>query len=432
MGATLQRCAMFARTLIAALSACALLGACQTHTPVRAAPPADVFETAMVPGIPLARLWGDGLTPDAADGGRVRRALEARWETLGRPENGLHISMLALSGGGPDGAFSAGLLNGWSKSGTRPEFTLVTGISIGALIAPFAFIGSDYDAALRILFTDFDTSELVVLRPFRLLFGALGVIDNAPLRQTMRRLVDQEMLRKVAEAHDSGRTLLIGTTNIDAGRLVIWNMGEIARAGDAKLFTDVMLASASIPGAFPPVLIDVEADGRTYSEFHVDGGVTRSVILWPTGTERIFPQLKGFATSGTVYVIQNNQLLPPHQPVASSLRDIASRSLSTLIRGQTEGDLTRIYLSARDIGYDFRLIFVPPGEGPAGFTDFDPKYMRDLFERAERIGRGPIPWLAVPPGIADRPRLMRDLEAAFAAVRQDLAELEPPMVTPSR
>ena len=397
------------------------LGACQTYAPLRTAPPAEVFESVTVPGVTNARFWGDSVAA-SNDEGRVREALEARWEAAGRPPEGLDISILALSGGGPDGAFAAGLLNGWSHTGTRPKFTLVTGISIGALIAPFAFLGEEYDPALRILFTDFDTSRLVVLRPFRLLFGALGVIDNEPLRATLRSLVDEAMLRRVAEEHDKGRTLLIGTTNIDAGRPVIWNMGEIAKAGDQKLFTDVMLASASIPGAFPPVLIDVEANGQTYTEFHVDGGVTRSVILWPTGTERVFPRMQRLATTGTVYVIQNNQLLPPYVPVTSSLRDIAGRSLSTLIRGQTEGDLTRIYLSARDVGYGFRLIFVPPGEQPSGTTDFDQGYMRRLFETAESIGQGEIPWFTVPPGIAERPQLMRDLEAAFAAAGRTLPE----------
>lgn len=405
-----------------------LLAACQSFAPIRTAPPEDVFETITVPGVANARFWGDGVVSATPDNGRVRAALLARWEEAGRPEGGLHISILALSGGGPDGAFAAGLLNGWTRSGTRPEFTLVTGISIGALIAPFAFLGPEYDPALRILFTEFDTSGLVVLRPFRLLFGALGVIDNAPLRATLRSLVDDAMLKRVAAAHEAGRTLLIGTTNIDAGRPVIWNMGEIARAGNAKLFTDVMLASASIPGAFPPVQIDVEIDGRAYSEFHVDGGVTRSVILWPTGTERVFPQMEQLTASGTVYVIQNNQLLPPYRPVSSSLRELATRSLSTLIRGQTEGDLTRIYLSSRDVGYDFRMIFVPPGEGPTGTTDFNLDYMRNLFREAERIGLGPIPWFTVPPGIAERPQLMRDLEAAFTANSSRPPDAPPPVM----
>jgi hypothetical protein len=289
-------------------------------------------------------------------------------------------------------------------------------------------LGPDYDPALRILFTEFDTTDLVVLRPFRLLFGALGVIDAGPLRATLRSLVDDAMLARVAAEHAAGRSLLIGTTNIDAGRPVIWNMGEIAKAGNAALFIDVMLASASIPGAFEPVPIEVGSGGETFTEFHVDGGVTRSVILWPTGTERMLPRFDSVPTTGTVYVIQNNQLLPPYRPVSSRLRDIATRSLSTLIRGQTEGDLTRIYLSTRDVGYDFRMIFVPPGDMPTGTTDFNLDYMRSLFGKAELIGAGQIPWFEVPPGIAERPQLMRDLEAAFVGVAERTRPAGEPVV----
>jgi predicted acylesterase/phospholipase RssA len=349
----------------------------------------------------------------AAEAQRLGERLRHRWEAEGRSADGVPINILALSGGGPDGAFAAGLLNGWSTTGTRPQFQLVTGISIGALIAPFAFLGTDYDPALRKLFTEFDTSDVLIFRPFALLFGALGLIDTAPLRATIRTLVDEEMLRRVAAEHRKGRRLLIGTTNIDAGRPVVWNMGAIAEAGDVDLFGDVMLASASIPGAFPPVLIDVTAEGERFTEFHVDGGVTRSVILWPDGTERLFAHVSEITRSGSIYVIQNNQLLPPYQPVESSVRQIAARSLSTLIRGQTEGDLTRIYLAAQRVGYDFRLIFVPPNDAAPGTTDFDTNYMRRLFETAERIGRAPIPWLHEPPGVADRREVQKVVRAAF-------------------
>jgi predicted acylesterase/phospholipase RssA len=393
------------------------LAACETNTPLRTPPPAALHERAVVASVPEARFWGDGLDPAfaAAETQRIGERFRNRWEASGRPESGVRVNVLALSGGGPDGAFAAGLLNGWSTTGTRPQFELVTGISIGALIAPFAFLGPDYDPALRSLFTEFDTSRVLIFQPFALLFGALGLIDTAPLRATIRSLVDEEMLRRVAEEHRKGRRLLIGTTNIDAGRPVVWNMGAIAEAGDVDLFGDVMLASASIPGAFPPVLIDVTADGERFTEFHVDGGVTRSVILWPDGTERLFAHVADITRSGAIYVIQNNQLLPPYQPVASSVRQIAARSLSTLIRGQTEGDLTRIYLAAQRVGYDFRLIFVPPSDAAPGTTDFDPGYMRSLFESAERIGRGTIPWLDQPPGVADRRDVQQEITAAFRA-----------------
>ena len=397
----------------------AAVAACSTYAPVRVAPPAELYATAQPVGHRDLRYWGDGIDPAYAEADirQIAEASRAHFEAKGIDPATQHADVLALSGGGPDGAFAAGLLNGWSTTGNRPDFALVTGISIGALIAPFAFLGPDYDPALRVVFTELDTQQIVIFRPFALLFGSLGLIDTTPLRQTIRSLVDDAMLKRVAEEHRRGRRLLIGTTNIDAGRPMVWSMGAIAETGDTELFADVMLASASIPGAFPPVLIDVEAAGQRFTEFHVDGGVTRSVILWPTGTEKLLEQYGLLRARGSIYVIQNNQLLPPYQPVRSRLRDIASRSLSTMIRGQTEGDLTRIYLAGREVGYGFKLIFVPPSDDVPGTTDFDIAYMRRLFDTAYEIGRGEIPWLDVPPDLMGRPELQRTVDAFVDANR---------------
>lgn len=411
---------MNALRIAISLTVATALAACETYAPVRVAPPSALYEAVLPRGHENIRYWGDGVDPiyAEADIRRIAEAVQRNAQATGADPGALHADVLALSGGGPDGAFAAGLLNGWSTTGRRPEFSLVTGISIGALIAPFAFLGADYDPALRAVFTELNTREIVIFRPFALLFGALGAIDTLPLRHTIRTLVDDAMLTRVAEEHRKGRRLLIGTTNIDAGRPVVWSMGAIAETGDAELFVDVMLASASIPAAFPPVLIDVEANGQQFTEFHVDGGVTRSVILWPTGTERLLEQYGLARARGAIYVIQNNQLLPPYQPVESSLRQIASRSLSTLIRGQTAGDLTRIYLAGREAGYDFRLIFVPPSDEAPGTTDFDIAYMRRLFDLAYEIGRGDIPWLDTPPDLIGRPHLVRTLEDARRSARR--------------
>lgn len=393
------------------------LGACASRAPVRVPPPADLYERAIVPGLPEARFWGDALDPAVAEReiARIDAALRDRWDRRGRPADGLETKVLALSGGGPDGAFAAGLLTGWSESGTRPRFDLVTGISVGALIAPFAYLGPEYDPALRVIFTEFGTENVAVFAPFAALGGALGLLDTQPLRRTIRSFVDRPMIEAIAAEHRAGRRLLIGTTNIDAARPVIWDMGAIAAAGRVELFGDIMLASASIPGAFPPVLVDVEADGQRFTEFHVDGGVTHSVILWPKGIERAFPRIPGIADRGTVHVIQNNQLRPPYTPVDPRLSQIATRSLSTLIRGQTDADLAQISAAARAVGYDFRLVFVPPSDVAPAATDFDRAYMTALFETARGIGRGPIPWFDRPPEEIDGAALVRGLAALQAA-----------------
>lgn len=387
------------------------LSACAVVTPPRTAPPAALYDAAAIPGVPDARLWGDDLT-DARRAAVARNNAElerARWEAAGRPAQGVATDVLAMSGGGPDGAFAAGLLTGWTEAGDRPEFTVVTGVSVGALIAPFAFAGPDYDPALRKIFTEFDGADVAELRIFSALRGALGVADTQPLRNQIRALADEALIARVAEGHRAGRRLLILTTNIDAARPVIWNMGAIAAAGRADLFRDVMLASASIPGAFPPVAIDVAAGGETFTEFHVDGGVTRSVFVGPPRFYEGAVNRQPFPVRRTFHVIQNNALAPAYAPVRERLTAIASRSLSTLIRNQTDGDLAQIYRAAQALDADFRLAFVPQRFQPDSTAAFDRAYMTALFEAAEQMAKDGDEWLSAPPAVLGRQRLLAEL-----------------------
>lgn len=393
----------------AVLLVAALIAGCTARAPVRTPPTPETYAAAFVPGAPDARFWGDDVLPPeviAEAGATLRGLLTRRWREAGRPAEGVDFTVLALSGGGPDGAFAAGLLNGWTESGDRPVFDVVTGISVGALIAPFAFVGPSGDAALQTIFTELDGTSVAELALFSALMGALGIADTQPLRASLRQFIDEPFLARVADGFREGRALLIGTTNIDAGRPVIWNMGAIAEAGMIDLFREVMIASASIPGAFPPVGIEVTDGTNVYTEFHVDGGVTHSVILGPAGVDGAVPRDLPFPVSQTIYVIQNNALAPPFEPVPSRLTAIATRSLSTLIRGQTNGDLTAIYLVAQALGADFRLAFVPPGFY-ASATGFDPAYMRALFERARDDALDGVPWLERPPGMLGRQALVQ-------------------------
>jgi len=183
---------------------------------------------------------------------------------------------LAISGGGANGAFGAGFLNGWTASGMRPKFKIVTGISTGALIAPMAFLGLQYDIKLEKYYTTVSTKNIMNVQ------GWLGIMSiltgesyasTRPLQHLIAELVDDNVLKEIAKEYANGRRLYIGTTNLDTQRFVVWDMGAIAASGcpgSLKLFRKVMLASASIPGAFPPVYFDVELNGRKYDEMHVD------------------------------------------------------------------------------------------------------------------------------------------------------------------
>jgi predicted acylesterase/phospholipase RssA len=220
-------------------------------------------------------VWSD----DRADALLARAKSDIRAEAAGR--NGA-INVLAISGGGSNGAYGAGLLTGWSDRGTRPEFTVVTGASAGALISPFAFLGSTYDPVLKKLFSE-NGEELLQLDGLAALFGS-GVFKTEPLKRLIARYVDAPMLDRIAIEYRKGRRLLIVTTNLDSQRTAVWDMGAIASSGapDALgLFRDVLVASASVPGVYAPVLINVEGEGRRFEEMHVDGGVRANLLVVP-------------------------------------------------------------------------------------------------------------------------------------------------------
>lgn len=219
-------------------------------------------------GLKDVRYWGDEVTPQMiANGLESYRRERAYATTTGHPEPLPPAYYLAISGGGENGAFGAGLLAGWTATGTRPTFKLVTGISTGALTAPFAFLGPTYDPELRAIYTQISPKD--VLEQRWVISGLLGdaMATNQPLFHTIQRFVTPELLQAIVQEYERGRILLIATTDLDAGRPVIWDVGKIAasgRPGAVTLIQRILLASAAIPVAFPPVMIDVEADGKQY------------------------------------------------------------------------------------------------------------------------------------------------------------------------
>jgi Patatin-like phospholipase len=377
-----------------------LLAACATlprdPVPVQFVDSASVIDNVQV------RYWGDR-APDnmAALASEKWAQVKASRRTLtkagGRPE----ISFLAISGGGSDGAFGAGLLVGWTARGNRPEFDIVTGVSTGALTAPFAFLGPRYDQALRDVYTRYSTDQLVTKQPIRGLLGGEALASNAPLAGVIAGYIDEGFLQEVAREHARGRRLLIGTTNLDAQRPVIWDMGRIASSGDPKaleLFRNVLLASAAIPGVFPPVYIKVNAEGQLREEMHVDGGTTNQVFLLPTQVAAGSIDSKlGINPIRRVYIIRNGRLDPEFKAVKASTLAIAGRSISTLIKTQGIGDLYQMYEFAKRNRIGYNLAFIP-GSFPDTSTEaFDPKYMSALFDLGFQLGKSGHPWKSTPP-----------------------------------
>jgi predicted acylesterase/phospholipase RssA len=308
---------------------------------------------------------------------------------------------LAISGGGDNGAFGAGLLKGWSQAGTRPTFKLVTGVSTGALIAPFAFLGAEYDDRLKDLYTSISMKDVATERwIFDVVFGD-AMADTAPLAELVRKAVTQEVLDRIAAEYAKGRILLIGTTNLDARRSVIWNVTEIAatRRPDAlALVHKILLASAAIPGTFPPVMIDVEEDGKRYQEMHVDGGTANQVFVYPAASDLAKLSKENDASrSRTLYVIRNARLDPEWSQVDKRTLPIALRAITCLIQYQGIGDLYRIYTITKRDHVDFNLAYIPPSFDTPHTRDFDPPYMRSLFDLGHKMALEGVEWSKHPP-----------------------------------
>ena len=380
-----------------------LLAGCATGG-LRNGVPEGLAGTAEIPGMKDVRTWGDS-GGDAVAAFFKREGAKLKAKYAARSANGRvpTAHMLAISGGGDDGAFAAGLLVGWSAHGDRPEFDLVTGISAGALTAPFAYLGKAYDRQLAGLFVNHGDEDIYQATVLEGLFGGISVADSAPLARLIATYIDWRMLHRIGEERAKGRVLLVGTTNLDAQRPVYWDMGKIALSKHPealKLFRQVLLASASLPGVFPPVHIRVSAGGQSYEEMHVDGGPTHQVIFTPAAFDfRDLDKLIGRKVDRHLWVIRNGKIAPEYDPVGDSALAIAERSLETLTKSQGIGDLLRMHAQARAEGVDFNLAHIPADFSAPRAAPFDQTYMRALYERGLVLGRAGYPWEKAPPGV---------------------------------
>ncbi len=418
---SLSRFTAFLPALIVAVDVAFLQG-CAT-SPV--APPLPVVhaEPAVVPGMPVGvRHWGDEPV------GAFRDWLEVPVDQLavcciglmGRPHN-----YLVISSGGVDGAFGAGLLAGWTEAGTRPDFQIVTGVSAGAMIAPFAFLGPAYDGTLREIYSAYSSKDLVERRR---MFEALqgdAVMDSAPLRRLIDRYLGDEQVAQIAAEGRKGRKLLIGTTSLNSGRPVVWDLTKIAGSGAPnarQLLGDLVLASASIPGVFPPVRISVETGGILHDELHVDGGVTSQLFLGPAGLDwqRVMELLQ-VQGQPQVYLIRNARAYPQWTAVRARLAPLLDRSASSLSRNPGESpawdetdpgfssilarsmgsmlrtrgfnDAVSLYLSSQGDKLGFNLAQIPDDFTIGSSEFYDRNYMRELFERGFAMAKQGYPWL---------------------------------------
>jgi hypothetical protein len=371
------------------------------------AAPAELGGEVTVLGIANARFWPDTQGPaiieearDALE--RERFTGEEPWDKSAPPPPAY---FLAISGGGDNGAFGAGLLCGWNDSGKVPSFKLVTGVSTGAMLAPFVFAGGQYRERLRTLYTTIKADDIFQKRSlYSIVFGD-ALSDTEPLARLIARNLDERMIAAIALEYHKGRLLLIGTTSLDFQRPVIWNIGAIAasgKPGSLELVRKVILASASIPGAFPPVMVDVEAGGRHYQEMDVDGGAVAQTFLYPPDLgARVNLRSGAYARERHAYIIRNGRLDAQWATVDRSLLAITGRSIGTMIHYSGYNDIIRIYATTKRDGVDYNLAYIGSDFPAVKHEEFDPAYMKALFDYGYAKARAGYPWRKAPPILED-------------------------------
>lgn len=355
---------------------------------------------AQPPGYQNIRDWGDHYSPV------LQRSVEAALKTEAAPNNPYGqtpIQYLALSGGGMNGAFGAGFLCGWTREGSRPTFDFVTGISAGALLAPFAFGGPNHDATLREIYAELQPGKLFARKGWLRILRDDSAFDTTPLRKLLEQYVTPEFLAEIAREHARGRRLWIGTANLDAKRPVIWDMGAIAASGNpdaVSLFIQVMMASAAIPGAFPPVYFNVEAAGATYDEMHVDGGISRQAFVYGPvlHLDEIRRQLdeSNRARPAELFIIRNGDLGSHYDAVKPKALPIVMTSLRALTHHQAEGDFYRMFVYAGRDKCSYNLTGIPIAFERQSKVEFDPGEMKRLFALGEQMGRTGSNWIHAP------------------------------------
>ncbi|GDY26837.1 hypothetical protein AHAT_27270 [Agarivorans sp. Toyoura001] len=306
---------------------------------------------------------------------------------------------LALSGGGINGAFSAGVLNAWTAKGNRPEFDLVTGVSTGAIVSIFAYLGSDYDHILKKYYTQTSLSSLFEVNSYWSLLGGEAVLDTNGFERQVRSYIDADIVSQLAKQRSEGRLLIIGTTNLDNEKLSMWDVGKIAQEGSdqaVELIQNIIIASSSVPGAFPAKSIVIDDGHQRFEELHVDGGVSRQVFLAPQWAYHS-DYVNGLPQH--VYVIRNGVLKPFYQVVENNLTDISLRSLSTMIRNQGIGDVEHIYHFSQRHNMRFKLAYIDDDFELIKDEAFTKEYMNAVYDYAYQKTMNEGLWQTLPPSL---------------------------------
>jgi predicted acylesterase/phospholipase RssA len=302
--------------------------------------------------------------------------------------------VLALSSGGLYGSYTGGFLSGWTKTGTRPEFDCVTGVSVGSLIAPFAFLGPEFDGVAADVSTEVKAKDLFRIRVWVTIPFKDAAASPAPLRHLIESQINRAMLDRIAAEHRKGRRLYVATTNLETRRLVVWNLGAVAELPyeqAAVLFRDVLLASCSVPAMLPPVRFTVtDADGRVRTELHVDGGTSAPVFVPPGVFRAAEGNLPGVpvvpGSNGNVYAIVAGKLYPEAVQVRTRILPILGAATESIVYAHCRAALRQ----DATVNSDTPLAM-------------DPEEMAKLFQEGERDGASGPRWEYAPPELCSPP-----------------------------
>jgi predicted acylesterase/phospholipase RssA len=383
---------------IALLGAILTLGACAENR-LSAVAVQDTHR-AIVLGIPNARIFADDNAGFVAVTRRSIENQEKYYASIGRP---LPLdNYLVLSGGGDDAAFGAGLLVGLSEAGRRPSFTVVTGISAGALLAPFAFLGPEFDPTLKELFAKLGPQDVFKTRPILAGLTSDALADTSPLKKLIAKYVNEAIVQRIADEYRHGRRLAIATTDLDAGLSVVWDIGAIANSENPRavaLIQQILLASASIPAVFPPVMFDVTVDGVPHQEMHSDGGAMQQTFLYPQTLDVVQLAAESGPRPRNAYIVRNARLKVEWHQTQRSTFGIAARAFGTITTGSGDSDLYRLFALAKRDGIGFQLAFIDNKfTAPHPDAEFDHEYMTKLFDYARHRAYAGDAWQSAPPG----------------------------------
>ena len=360
-----------ARKFISLCIALVILTGCTT--PERPSYDASEADRARVSGFENIRTHADDSRPPASE--------YDPWRPVTFKDK---ATMLAISGGGSAGAFSVGVLSAWSQLGTRPSFEVVTGVSTGALIAPLAFLGPEYDAQLRRLYLSDQARGLIDINWKGVGIFSSSLLQGDVLRRTVEENITAEILHHIAREHRAGRRLLVMTTNLDTQRAVVWNLGAIAnshRPDALPLVRQILIASASVPGIFPPVSIKTRVDGRQIEELHSDGGSSAQFFTLPEQLI-VAPNSRRDDKDLHIYVIVNNALIPEFAMSPTKALPIMGRAYGILLKSQTKLGLVALYNFAQRSGIDLDIASI---DAQVPYSMLDPlnaHYMSSVY----RIG----------------------------------------------